>query len=205
MFIAKTWADEVKLKIVLRKIRCENIFSAPRKNKGGGLVLFWRTTIDATVEGSGTNFFDATFQEEDRAGIGVIIRDCQGKGLAQWSVIIPLPLIVVELETLTASKALQCAADLSSNDVILEGDSEIVINALNEDPHSLAAFGLPIQDVKCFSNLFHCIRFSHVRREGNSVAHNLARHARHVTGFQVWIEDVPLHTIATYQADLPTI
>ena len=106
---------------------------------------------------------------------------------------------------MTASKALQCAADLSSNDVILEGDSEIVINALNEDPHSLAAFGLPIQDVKCFSNLFHCIRFSHVRREGNSVAHNLARHARHVTGFQVWIEDVLLHTIATYQANLPTI
>ena len=73
VFIAKTWADEVKLKIVLRKIRCENIFSAPRKNTGGGLVLFWRTTIDATVEGSSTNFFDAMFQEEDKAGIGVII------------------------------------------------------------------------------------------------------------------------------------
>ena len=113
------------------------------------------------------------FQEEDRVGIGVIIRDCKGKGLAQMSEIIPLPLTVIELETLTASKALQFAADLSLNDVILEGDSEIVINALNEDSHSLSSFGLPIQDVKCFANLFHCIRFSHVRREGNSVAHNL--------------------------------
>ena len=77
--------------------------------------------------------------------------------------------------------------------------------ALKEGPHSLASFGLPIQDVKCFTNLFHCIRFSHVRREGNIVAHNLARHARHVTSFQVWIEDVSLHTIATYQTNLSTI
>ena len=66
---------------------------------------------------------------------------------------------------MTASKALQCATDLRLNDVSLEGDLEIVINALNEDLHSLASFGLPIQDVKCFANLFHCIRFSHVRRK----------------------------------------
>ena len=94
---------------------------------------------------------------------------------------------------------------MSSNDVILEGDSEIVINALNEAPHSLASFGLLIQDVKCFANLFHCIKFSHVHRKGNSVAHNLARHARHVTGFQAWMENVSSHTVATYQVDLPTI
>ena len=125
--------------------------------------------------------------------------------MAQWSEIIPHPLTVVELETLTASKALQCVADLSLNDVSLEGDSEIIINTLNEDSHSLASFGLPIQDVKCFANLFHCIRFSHVRKEGNSVAHILTRHARHVTGFQVWMEDVPSHTIATYQTVLPII
>ena len=59
--------------------------------------------------------------------------------------------------------------------------------------------------VKCFANLSHCMRFPHVRRQGNSVAHNLVRHARHITGFQVWMEDVPLHTIATYLVVLLTI
>ena len=110
---------------MLRKIRCENIFNAPRTNRGSGLVLFWRSTIDATVEGSSTNYIDATFQEEDRAGTRVII---------------PLPLTVVELETLIASKALQCVVDLNLNDVSLEGDLKIVINALNEDSHSLAVY-----------------------------------------------------------------
>ena len=74
------------------------MFSAPRTNRGGGLVLFWRSSIDATVEGSGTNYIDATFQEEDRVRIRVIIQDYQGKGLTQWSEIIPLLQTVIELE-----------------------------------------------------------------------------------------------------------
>nr|POE61294.1 hypothetical protein CFP56_75184 [Quercus suber] len=83
----------------------------------------------------------------------------------------------MELETLATLKALQFDANLSLKDVIPEGDSETVIDALNADSHSLESFGLLSQDVKCFASLFHCVKFSHVRREGNSVADNLARHA----------------------------
>ena len=42
------------------------------------------------------------------------------------------------------------------------------------------------------ARLFTCISFQHVGRVGNNVAHNLARHAHHVTGFSVWMEDVPI-------------
>ena len=73
VFLAETWADEARLKDRFRKISCENIFIAPRSNWGGGLVLFWRSTIDVIVEGAGINYIDAMFQEEDRAGIGVTI------------------------------------------------------------------------------------------------------------------------------------
>ena len=150
------------------------------------------------------NFDGAMFKEEDRAGIGVIIRDSQGLVLASMSQVIPLPLTVVELETLAAAKALEFASDLSLGKVILEGDSETIINSLNDNSPSLAPFGLPIQEVKNYANLFQCISFLHVCREGNNVAHNLARHARHVNGFSVWMEDVPSHTFTTYQADLPS-
>ena len=54
------------------------------------------------------------------------------------------------------------------------------------------------------ARLFTCISFQHVGRVGNNVAHNLARHAHHVTGFSVWMEDVSLHIFATYQVDLPS-
>ena len=73
---------------------------------GGGLVLFWRSTIDVIVEGLGTYYIDTMFQEEDRVGIGVIIRECHGKGLAHMVGIIPLPLPVIDLETLAILKTL---------------------------------------------------------------------------------------------------
>ncbi|KAK9991443.1 hypothetical protein SO802_026428 [Lithocarpus litseifolius] len=144
------------------------------------------------------NFDGAMFKEEDRAGIGVIIRDSQGLALALLSQVIPLPLTVVDLETLAAVKAFEFTFDLSLGQVILEGDSETVINSLNDNSPSLAPFGLLIQGINNYANLFQCISFLHVHREENNVAHNLARHACHVTGFSVWMEDVPSHIFATY-------
>ena len=123
---------------------------------GVGLVLFWRSTIDVIMEGSGTNYIDTMFQKEDRVGIGVIIRECQGKGLAHMVGIIPLPLTIIELETLVISKALQFDVDLSLEDVTIKGVLEIAMNALNADSQSLESFGLLSRDVKCFASLFHC-------------------------------------------------
>ena len=116
---------------------------------------------------------------------------------------IPLPLTIVELKTLVVAKALEFAIDLGFSSIILEGDSEILMKSLMDDSLSLASFGLLIQDVKTYAELFQCISFSHVHREGNDVAHNLARHACHVTSFSTWMEDVSSNTFIVYQADLP--
>ena len=71
-----------------------------------------------------------------------------------------------------------------------------------EDSLSVASSGLLIQDVEVIAESFQCIRFSHVRREGNKVARNLTRHLRHVIGFSIWMEDVSSHTLVAYKADL---
>ena len=87
-------------------------------------MFFWGSTIDVTVEVSGTNYIDALFQEDDKAGIGLIIRDCQGRAWHRVE-IIPLPLTVVELETFATSRALQLVVDLSLIVAIPEGDSDL--------------------------------------------------------------------------------
>ena len=105
--------------------------------------------------------------------------------MASLSQPIRLPLTALETETLAATRALEFAQELGLNSVILKGDCEILIKSLMEDSLSVASSGLLIQDVKVITESFQCIRFSHVRREGNKVAHNLTRHAHHVTGFFV--------------------
>ena len=58
LFLAETWVDEARLKDVKRKIQFENIFVLPRTSRGGGLVLFWRSSVDVSVEGSNKSHID---------------------------------------------------------------------------------------------------------------------------------------------------
>ena len=84
------------------------------------------------------NFDGALFSKENRAGIGVVIRNEAGLVLASLSQQIPLPTTVSEVETLAGRRALEFAAEIGVNKVILEGDSSILIKALRGRNHSLA-------------------------------------------------------------------
>ena len=132
-----------------------------------------------------------------------MIHDCKGLVMASLSHSIPLPLTVLETEIMVVARALEFALELGLDSAILEGDCEILMNSSMEDSLSLASSSLLIQDVKPIAESFQCIIFSHVRMEGNTVAHNLVRHARHVTDYSVWMEDISLHTLIASQADLP--
>nr|XP_023893259.1 uncharacterized protein LOC112005243 [Quercus suber] len=59
VFITETCTDEARLKDVKRKIQFENMFIVPRANRGGGLVLFWKESVEISVEGSEKNHIDA--------------------------------------------------------------------------------------------------------------------------------------------------
>ena len=58
VFLVETWVDEARLKDVKRKIQFENMFVSLRNNRGGGLVLFWRESVDVSVEGFDKNHID---------------------------------------------------------------------------------------------------------------------------------------------------
>jgi len=51
---------------------------------------------------------------------------------------------------------------------------------------------------------FSSISFSGVRQR-ISIARNLARHARNVKSFSVWMKDVPSHLNVVFQANLALI
>ena len=69
---------------------------------------------------------------------------------------------------------------------------------------NLAPFGLQIKEAQDLALRLNHVKFQHVGRDRNSVAHNLARHACHVADFSVWMEDVPSDCFEMYRADLPS-
>ena len=105
--------------------------------------------------------------------MGFGFRDHRGLVIASLSQNIAIPYSIVEVKEMAFVRTLDFAHVLGIDSAVLEGDSELVINSLKEVTPSFASFGLLIQDAKIFTESFHCIRFSHVCRGRNFVAHNL--------------------------------
>ena len=132
----------------------------------------------------------------------MVVHDCQGKAVASLSEQAPLPFSPVIMEAMADSRVMSFAQELGISEFMLEGDSEMVINSLRSKEASLSSFGHFLESAKSLLVTSKCIAFSHVYRTGNKVAHNLARHARHVRGLSVWEEDVPPHLYDVIFANL---
>ena len=97
----------------------------------------------------------------------------------------PLPFAPEIVEAMAVARAIGFAQEISIRPYILEGDAEVAINTFKSDEESLSSFGHIISLTKSTLVTNSCISFSHVRRIGNKVVHNLARYARHVRGLLV--------------------
>ena len=62
--------------------------------------------------------------------------------------------------------------------------------------------GLLVEDVKTYSSHFLRVLYSHVKRNGNSVAHNLTRHVISIPDCQVWMANVSSHIVLVLHSDV---
>lgn len=93
--------------------------------------------------------------------------------MASPSQLIPLPYLVIEV--LAARRALELAVEIGLDRVILEGDSSVLIQALQPGCRPRAQFCHLANDISFLVTHFIGLKFSHVRRHCNKVAHSLAR------------------------------
>ena len=157
----------------------------------------WHPPPDGCVK---INFDRATFKDINKASLGIVIRDGFGQVLASLLEQIQLPYSSDLVEAMAAARAIYFSVDLGFSSYMLEGDSELTIKALKNEEDSLAPFAHILAAAKTSTDV-SCISFSNIRRLGNSVAQNLANHARHVAGLKVWMEDVPPHLYSVLLID----
>ena len=136
-------------------------------------------------------------------GLGAIVHNDKGLVMADYSQSIPLPTSVEMMEVLAACSAVSLAKELNFDQVIIEGDADVIIRAINSGGFSSSSFGHIIRDIKLLSSAFHKVSYSHTCRQGNRVAHRLARMACNFSPFQVWMEDIPPNVASVYLSDLP--
>ena len=95
------------------------------------------------------------------------------------------------VEALACRRAIQFAKELGIFDAIFEGDSEVVVKALQARKTNSLEFDLILSDVLLLVSDFRTVLFSLIKRTGNSVAHYLARCAKFGDELQVWMESTP--------------
>ena len=66
------------------------------------------------------------------------------------------------------------------------------MQALKDGGTSLALVKPLILDALSQSSSFTKLLYSHTKRDGNKLAHSLARHSINVDDYVVWMEDIPL-------------
>ena len=76
------------------------------------------------------NVDGATTKHQNTVGVGSVIRDELGRVIVAMSRKIQAPLGPLEVETKAFEAGLQLARDMGYQDIILEGDSLILVRAL---------------------------------------------------------------------------
>ena len=123
------------------------------------------------------NFDAALFPDQQWTGVGVVIRDGQGLPIAALCKRSKCFHSVDDAEALAALEAMQFAMEIGIQDAEFEGDALTICNALRCQDQSLASYDAIIDDVLFFARALQRCSFSHVKWEGNRVAHMLARRA----------------------------
>ena len=137
------------------------------------------------------NYDGACFVDEEKARIGVVVRNDRGQVMGSLAEKIEMPPTVEVLEAMAARRVMLFMEELGLRHAVFEGDLELVVKALVGHCPNRSSIGHIIKDCKSLRGLFQTCSFSHVRRQGNGVAHALARRARKSFPLTVWMESVP--------------
>ena len=137
------------------------------------------------------NVDGVVFRETNSCGIGVVIRNDQGQIMGAMSKKRNLPLGAVEVEAKAFEEGLLLAGDLGLKQIILEGDAQIVTNALLGKCLPPTSIQMIITGASRWRQTVQEWKASYVRRTGNWVAHVMAQNAKFIPDCVVWVEDTP--------------
>lgn len=89
------------------------------------------------------------------------------------------------IEALAALRAVSFAIDMGFREFWLEGDALGIVQSIKCIDTDFSPVGHIIEEIKAQLNPLSWWKASHVRREGNSAAHGLAKFACNVKDFSV--------------------
>ena len=122
------------------------------------------------------NIDGAVFSKRKQAGAGVIIRDGVGHVVAALSKRWNYPLGAIEAEAKAWEAGVLFAKDMGIQDAEFEGNSLVLCNVLQGLASPPTSVANVLIDFLNHASLFRQWKVSHIKRQGNILAHLLAQH-----------------------------
>ncbi|KAL4330796.1 hypothetical protein AHAS_Ahas13G0435900 [Arachis hypogaea] len=144
---------------------------------------------------------DAAKDRDNKGGVGVVARNCWGQIMAAATWSLPFPLEAHEAEAYAVQWGINFASECCFTEIIVESDNLEVVKALKHGRISDSYFGSFIADALDLCKKFRLVSFSHVKRNGNKVAHELAQLAITTPNY-VWMEEAPGHVTNLAMCDI---
>ncbi|XP_041026926.1 uncharacterized protein LOC121267121 [Juglans microcarpa x Juglans regia] len=128
--------------------------------------------------------FDAALDEQNCVvGLGIIIRNCEREFVAAYSEPQKMKAKAVVAEAIALRRTIEICIEMCFNRVVFEGDALIIINDVKDNVECWTWYGQVVEDVKrSLEEMLHW-ELQFVCREGNMIAHKLARYALNLENF----------------------
>ncbi|XP_075650882.1 uncharacterized protein LOC142621501 [Castanea sativa] len=137
------------------------------------------------------NVDGAVYKEMGSCGVGVVIRNEAGQLMGAMSKKLEVPLKALEVEAKAVEEGIILAEKLSLNNVILESDAQVIVNSLSERSIAPSFILKVIEGAKLGLCGFDSWEGKHICRKKKSRAHLMAKNAKFVSDYVVWVEDTP--------------
>ncbi|XP_075633831.1 uncharacterized protein LOC142606351 [Castanea sativa] len=138
-----------------------------------------------------TNVNGAVFTDRRQCGIGVVVWNDKGQIMGALSKALPYPLGALEAKAKAAEIGITFSWELGLRELILEGDSQTVVNAIASHDPGPVQIQHTVNGIKSWESQFRAWKTSFTRREGNEAAHLMAKHAKQISECSIWVEDTP--------------
>ena len=103
------------------------------------------------------------------------------------------------VEAIAASRAVTFAKEIELNSIVLDGDSSAIIGSLKNKEIFVADYSHLIEKAKDIAGSFAICGYFLIKKQDNSTTHHIAKH---VSSFEVWMDDIPSHLNVVILADL---
>ena len=190
-----SWLNKRAAKFLEEFKQVQQHLATPTRQPNGSI---WRPSDQSWFK---LNFDVAIFQEHNNSGFGAMIRNNQGKVMAAMATKGPQVSCSEEVETLAFRKALEFAVDAGFLELIVEGDNVNVMRAVSSSTLNFSMLGNVIADIHCILCGLGRVSISCIKREGNRVAHVLAKYVRVLDEDMFWMEEVPQVAVETMCQD----